>query len=301
MSDRTIRVADICAVVVTHFPEPACADNLRALASQVSQVLVIDNGSSALSLAPVEAAARNLGGSVMSLTTNRGIATALNAGLAFARERGYRWLATFDQDSLVTPNMIETMAQALAAYPQSHKVAVIAPCHVDRALGFAVREAAEATGPGWRVLRTTMSSGNLVDVRAATSAGGFDDSLFIDYVDHDFCLRLRRCGYQVLEATRAQLLHSLGVLERRRFIGLSVSITNHSAPRLYYISRNRLILWRRYWRREPRWVVRDVRRLLSETLFIVLYERQVGAKVRMIVRGVWHGVRDVRGPLRSRY
>src|SRR6202007_3417785 len=100
-------------------------------------------------------------------------------------------------------------------------------------------------------------------------------------VDHEFCLRLRRQGYRILEATRATLLHSLGAMERRLFLFKRVTITNHPVIRHYYRSRNRLIVWRLYTRYEPTWVIRDIRRFLFETMYIVLYEKDVGAKIPM--------------------
>jgi rhamnosyltransferase len=296
MSVHAIERSDICAVVVTYFPKAGSADNLDALAPQVGKLLIVDNGSSAPSLEPVEAAAQRLNAEIVRLGSNLGIATALNAGLKIAREHGFRWLATFDQDSRATPGMIEEMVRALKSYPQPGEVAIVTPCHVDRRLGFTVREkAGEDVGEGWRVIPSTMTSGNLVSVEIATEVGGFDDSLFIDYVDHEFCLRLRGYGYRVLEATRAKLLHSLGAMERRLFIFKHVTVTNHPTVRRYYISRNRLIIWRQYWQQEPVWVMRDMRRFLFETVYILLYEKQLRAKVPMILRGLRDGFRNVRG------
>jgi rhamnosyltransferase len=298
MSTLVIERSDICAIVVTYFPKAGCADNLAALAPQVGKILIVDNGSSAESFAPVEAAARQLGVVVVRNGSNLGIATALNTGLTFAREQGFRWLATFDQDSSSTPGMIAEMAQAFASCPQPERVAIVAPCHVERRLGLTVRDgASEGSGEGWSRVLSTMTSGNLLNVAIATAIGGFDDSLFIDYVDHELCLRLRRHGYWILEATRTKLLHSLGSMERRLFLFKHVNVTNHPVVRYYYRSRNRLIVWRQYWRQEPSWVMRDIRRFLFETVYVVLYEKHKGAKLPMILRGVRDGTRGVRGPL----
>jgi len=299
MSSNAIQRSQICAVVVTYFPKAECEDNFAALAPQVGMVLVIDNGSSPETLEFVATAARRVGATVVRLGSNLGIATALNAGLEIAREKGFRWLATFDQDSRCTPGMIEEMARVRECYPQYERLAIISPSYVDRVQGFAVRQRrSEAAGEGWRILPTTMTSGNLVNVEIATAIGGFDDSLFIDYVDHEFCLRLRSHGYRVVEATHATLLHSLGTMQRRRFLFRLIATTNHPAVRRYYQSRNRLLIWRRYWRRELQWVAQDIRRFVFESLYILLYEQQASAKLSMIARGLRDGIRDVRGPLR---
>lgn len=295
-----IQKRDICAVVVTYFPRAESAENLRTLSEQSGTLLLVDNGSSSSSLDSLQGATQRPGTIIIRLGSNLGIAAALNVGLRFAHEHGYRWLGTFDQDSRAIPGMLQEMACALASYPRPEEVAVITPCHVEQRLNLKVGErVCETAGSGWRTIRSAMTSGNLVRVAAALSIGGFDETLFIDLVDHDFCLRLRRHGYQVLEATRARLLHSLGSMERRRLAFKRVSVTHHPAIRRYYMSRNRIILWRRHWRHEPAWVLRDLRRFLSESLCIVLYERQTAGKLRMIIRGIGDAIRNRRGPFQE--
>jgi rhamnosyltransferase len=138
-----------------------------------------------------------------------------------------------------------------------------------------------------------------VNVAAAVEVGGFDESLFIDYVDHEFCLRLRQHGYQVMETTRALLIHSLGALEVRRFGPLRLLITHHSPARRYYMSRNRILVWKKYWRCDPGWLLQDARRLVVEFIGVVVYEKDVSTKLRMALRGFRDALRNVRGELRT--
>jgi rhamnosyltransferase len=296
MSALMIDADSICAIVVTYFPKSGLAQNLSALASQVRTILIVDNGSSEECLAMIDQAALSVAAVVVRLGANQGIAMALNVGLRMARERGFLWVATFDQDSQVTPGMIKEMALALQTYPQRNHVAIVTPCHVDRQIGHTVRERRHAgVGEGWRVIFSTMTSGNLVNLDAASAVGDFDGSLFIDYVDHEFCLRLRDHGYLVLEATRAVLRHSLGNMERRLLLVKRVTVTNHVPVRRYYMSRNRLIIWRRYWRRQPVWVLIDIRRFLFETMYLLLFEKQTNMKIKMLLRGLRHGLKGIRG------
>jgi rhamnosyltransferase len=288
--------ADICAVVVTFFPPPDTRDNLLALAPQVGCLLIIDNGSPPEAFEPLEQVARELDATILRLGSNCGIAQALNVGLRHARARGFRWLATFDQDSRANTGMLEAMVQALADYPQAERVGLIAPVHVDRRAGVVMSDRyRETSGANWHVIRTTMTSGNLVNVAAAEQVGGFDDSLFIDYVDNEFCLRLRLRGLRILEASRVRLSHALGNLEIRNLGIVRTGITHQPALRRYYMTRNRLLMWRQYWRWEPTWVLRDMRRFLSESAGIVLFEKDVRAKARMVWRGFRDASRNVRG------
>jgi rhamnosyltransferase len=296
MSPQSAGRDAICAVVVTYFPKLGFAENLVAIAPQVDKLVIVDNGSGAEDIAMIRRAAERVGADVVRLGSNRGIAFALNMGRKIAREHGSFWLATFDQDSTATPEMFKEMALAYSSYPYPDRIAVITPCHVDPHLGVTMGDKSyEAAGPGWRVVSLALTSGNLVNLDAAEAVGGFDDSLFIDSVDHEFCFRLREHGYEVLEATRSVLHHSLGNLERHWFIYRWVIVTNHPALRRYYMSRNRLILWRQYWKRRPFWVIRDIKRFLLDMLCVILYEKQPGAKMRMAMRGFFHGIKNIRG------
>ncbi len=295
--DKQYEAAHICAVVVTYHPLARYADNILALAQQVGKVLVVDNGSDEDSLASIRHALARIDGVLMSMGRNVGIGAALNAGLRFAQQQGFTWLATFDQDSRVTEGMIATMLSTLDEYAYRERVAIITPRHVDQGLRKIIQDRAFAgAGHGWRLLITTLTSGNLVRVQAALLAGGFDEGLFIDYVDHEFCLRLRRSGQQVLEASNATLLHSLGRMQWRGILGLRVAVVNQPSTRRYYISRNRVIVWRNYWRSVPFWVMRDVRRFFSEALLILLFESDAIDKLGMTLKGIKDALAGIRGP-----
>lgn len=300
----TIRQAleprDVCAVVVTYFPKAEDADHLRALASQVGRVVIVDNGSRGASLQYLEHAARTFDAVVLRMGRNAGIAAALNVGLIHARESGYRWLLTMDQDSEPAPSMLAEMAAALRASPDVARVAVLAPQHVDHRMGMSdpQREILASAIP-WRSLITAMTSGNLVAIDAATEVGGWEERLFVDFVDHEFCLRLRQHGWRIRLAPRAQLRHSLGRMEFHRLLGRSLLVTHHSSDRRYYISRNRMILWRRYWRREPSWCASDFKHFLRETLGILTFEADPRQKIWMTARGMLDSFRDLKGPLET--
>lgn len=296
MRQPKITRSDICAVVITFFPPPDLAKNLEALAAQVAEILVVDNASPEASLRSIQSIGAKLGATIACNRENTGLAAALNVGLRFARDRGYTWLATFDQDSLATPDMVSKMTTLIANYGESEGLALITPLHVDRRLGLSyTNTACLSRGDNWRRLPTAMTSGNLVNVTAADAIGGFDGGLFIDYVDNDFCLRLRRKGYHIVEASDAVLWHSLGTMEIRRFLWKKVRTTNHSALRRYYSTRNGVMTWKRYWRFDLGWTLGDIRRFLFICAYILLWEKQKKEKLIAIGHGLWDGVRNVRG------
>src|SRR5262245_51535183 len=99
--------ADILAVVVSYNGGSKTVRTIEALAGQVGSVLVVDNASGAASRELLDALSGRADVMLHFLEQNRGISFALNHAVRVARERGYRWLLTMDQDSLADRNMIE--------------------------------------------------------------------------------------------------------------------------------------------------------------------------------------------------
>jgi rhamnosyltransferase len=124
----------------------------------------------------------------------------------------------------------------------------------------------------------------MIPLRAIEELGGFDESLFMDYVDIEFSLRARRKGMGILES-QAILYHALGRETYHRFCGVSFRSTNHSAARRYYITRNRVRLLARYIRDWP-WMWRESKAFLSETIKIAMVEDRKWDKLGAIAAGV---------------
>lgn len=92
-----------------------------------------------------------------------------------------------------------------------------------------------------------ITSGNIISVANALSIGGFDNDLFIDEVDYDFCYKGMRAGFKSLKNKQGiYLVHRLGNTFNRRFLGHTFICMNHNKIRKYYIMRNRMEMVRRY-------------------------------------------------------
>jgi rhamnosyltransferase len=127
----------------------------------------------------------------------------------------------------------------------------------------------------------------------AASVGYYNESFFIDYVDHEFCLRMGRRGFQVLQCRTAILEHNLGRMSQRSVAGRTWTTTNHSPLRRYYNARNRIRVYREYAGFAPGWVLKDVRSFAVEIAKILLLEQQRGGKLRAIFQGVVDGFAPV--------
>lgn len=262
--------AEVASVTVTFHPDPALLSRqLAALRGQVGDIIVVDNGSAMPAAAMADGAAR-----VIAMPENRGVASALNRGLQEARRRGARFALLLDHDSIPTAGMVSALVDGYrrAALLPGGAVAAVGPRVTD------VRDRREYPfiRLGWlRNLHLRcgdavdglvecdflISSGTLVALEHLDEIGEFDESLFIDSVDLEWSCRARDRGFRLLGVCGARLDHCLG--DQRRQVLPRVALVVHSPQRLYYMTRNRLLLYRRPY--VPlKWKLKDVLRMAAK-------------------------------------
>lgn len=276
------------AVVVTYGPDRDFGDRLRRIAAQVAHVIVVDNSS-----------VRSVGMSLRQLTSesveliendrNVGVATALNQGLRRAVTLNFPWVLLLDQDSVVDDDMLASLLRVYHEYPSRDRIGLIG-ANARSPISGRPRIPWEATGSEYLEIKTTITSGSLVARSAYERAGPFRDDFFIDGVDLEYCLRLRRHGFVVLCSRRPLMTHAGGAAEERILFGRVVLVGNHEPWRYYYMLRNFVLIARHYAGREPVWVIKAVANLLKTFVKICLYERNKRSKFVAIARGIGDGV-----------
>jgi rhamnosyltransferase len=66
------------------------------------------------------------------------------------------------------------------------------------------------TPHGYSEVRTCITSGALTNLDLWKKLDGFDEQMFIDSVDFEYCYRVRKAGYKVIQTDQVQLSHSIG-------------------------------------------------------------------------------------------
>jgi rhamnosyltransferase len=271
------------------------------MVAECGRAIVVDNGSD------VEACDRMrgiAGVEVVALGENQGIAVALNHGLARAAETGAAWVVTFDQDSRPAPGFVRALLATRASRPRAAVV------------GSYVQEAAVPQGPCWLRphprfplffqrtpagsdldgITMVVTSGALTELATWRALGGFDEDLFIDYVDTDYCLRCRLAGRTIAVSVGAHLAHHLGRREARKWVGRTFYPTHHSPLRHYYVARNRVRMIRRHALREPHWFLFDCAAAALWLFRVLAFESAKAKKLRAMLLGTWDGLRGRFGP-----
>lgn len=266
----------VLGVVVLHRPgaEAAALPAVRDLAPQVEELLLVHNG------VDKEAGADGGVPGARSITfeANRGTAAAWNAALAVARDAGHRRLYLLDQDSVPSANAVGV---AVALARTTGAAAVVQPARAD-VLGLDPFP--------WN----TVASGSLLDVEAVRSAGGFDESLFVDEVDHELFARLVLAGHDVRPLPAPTIGHATGSPRRIRVLGRPAVVSGHGPARRRLQGRSGGLLVRRYARRAPATAARLLaRHLLTAAKDVAGGE---GDSARALVCGLADGLATGRPP-----
>jgi len=281
----------IAAVIVLYNPDKNVIDNLNSYINQVDKLFVVDN-SDVHQLPLVEKFKSINKVEYIDNKTNIGIAAALNIGAKKAIEEKFDYLLTMDQDSEASPLMVSKLLECFSIDP---KIAIVSPLILHRT----GRNINYDTTKSCQQVYSVWTSGNLVDLKIFPITGGYKEDFFIDYVDHEFCLRLNKMGFKIYVCYKVVLKHSLGKIKEKNLLFRKVYPTNHSALRIYYRTRNRFYLKKTYKKIVPDFFRKDDIEFWKTFLKAILFEKDRFNKLKYFLLGYIHYKRNKFGNLKS--
>lgn len=286
----------ICAIIITLNPDKNIIRNVSILTKQVDKILVIDNAShkTANALFTIIDNANKV--KCIFNKENIGLAAGLNIGVMYALRNNFKWVVLFDQDSIVNENYINSLLNTYDAVDDSDRVVVIAPRYQDLTTG-KIQSFSKKAYKKYSSITTTNTSGSLIKVDIFNKIGLFRSDFFIDYIDKEFCLRCMINGYKIIESYNTMLLHNVGKPKLFSLLWKTPISSNHLPMRRYYMTRNRMVIYKTYFIYKPFWVFEDMGLLMKEVIKILLYEKDVLYKYCCMLRGLWHGIIGRMGPL----
>lgn len=220
----------IAAIIVLYNPDQTVIKNIRTYSDKVDYVILIDNSSIN------NASLFDNSFFYLSLCKNYGIAKALNIGIEKARELNCDWVLTMDQDSQFVNNIIEVYKNYLLRRGGKDKIAILSPHYL-----FDRNKLKKC--PYDKEIKLTMQSANLLLVKAFDSIGKFNEQMFIDGVDYDYCFRARKKGYKIIYCHDALIQHQPAKTCSFNIFNLTILKYGIAPPiRYYYQARNLMYL-----------------------------------------------------------
>ena len=233
---------NIGAIIVSFNGADTIEKTVRSVAGQVGRVVVVDNGSDQATISVLSAMAEDLDLYVLYLGANLGVGAALNRGVEILDDENIEWVLTLDQDSVPDFNMVNEFIVFNARNPYVEMMSPVirgldSNIHIDT------------------TVLTAITSGHFIRRSVITAVGGYNEALFIDSVDFDFCLRAALNGKRTTKVKSAKMSHQLGEpFSNQIFLGRWY--TNHKPLRRYYMARNHINLSRHYFFKFPIFILK---------------------------------------------
>ena len=303
--DQRMRVASI---TVAFNPNPMrLAEQVAVLRKQVDEIIIVDNGS-APSISSVFARpeiAALIGDKsriiFIVLQENLGVAHGFNIGIEASREQGSKFVVLLDDDSIPAADMVGKLLdgyQIAVRGSSAAMVAAVGPRIEDSRdmqdypfirFGSFRNQHIHCGGRTEKIVACDflISSGALIAIDTFDKIGAFDDALFIDSVDLEWCCRARARHFSLHGVCGALLHHRLG--DQRRVVLNRINLVVHSPIRIYYMTRNRILLYRRPYM-PLKWKLKDILRMAAKFVATMLFVAPRLEYLRMTVCAIRDGV-----------
>lgn len=301
MPASTRNAQRVVAIISAYQPTEALIEHCKELATQVSNIVVIDDGSGN-QIEPILKKLEAASVIVERLQQNSGIGAALNRGYAIAREYSPEFIITFDQDSSVPTGFIDALVDEYDRLRNRNlNVGMVAPDHYSQTPQSqlsADSEYLEAVAP--------IQSGLLMPLSAIDQLGPQREDFFIDLIDTEYFFRAKQAGFVAACVPGLILPHGFGHRLYVYAFGRRLTKPNGrprmvavSTPfRYYYRARNRVLLNRTF--KKDRETKQILRRQAINDLFldfgVALYSaRGKWSLVSVMWAGWWDGLRGHSG------
>lgn len=268
--------SSICIVVVLFNPNIDQINNIKAMSNHYT-VVAVDNSVRESELNGLQ---------YIFLQGNKGIATAQNVGIRWAKEKGFEYILLLDQDSKIDRGFVNGLYRDfLQIKGNDSQIGFLGPIFIDSKSNQEYKNYTDKTEE-FSKTNAIIASGSFISMEALESAGLMDESLFIDLVDFEWCWRAVSKGYTGYMTRNVQMIHSIGK-EYHNWHGFVLGI---SAPfRYYYQYRNTLWLAKRGY--VPlKWKVKSIVRRTIDIFIVPLASDNGWSVLKHILKGIKDGL-----------
>lgn len=238
---------------------------------------------------------------VLALQHNGGVGGGFAAGLKYSVASKYDWTWLFDQDSVPSVRALEELLAALSvSISRNEPLGVLASLPVNPEAGLVY------FGYAWRdrfveipeekrttplcYVDTVISSGSLIRREVVETVGLPRSDFFMDFVDHEYNLRIRRHGYAIAIVSQSVIHHTLGSPQPIRLFGRTRFRAAQPTWRHYLLSRNETYtIWHNIGTLRSK--VFLLTGFLRRVIGLLLFDSQGVVNAKAVVVGLWHGMR----------
>lgn len=214
----------LACVVVWYNPSKKEKENIKTYLKYVDKLYIVDNSEYKNEFSKNKKVKYIFNGD------NLGIAFALNIGAKEAIKDKFDWLLTMDQDTSFKNDDVKKIFEFIQENDMKN-IGIVSPWHDTK---LHIKKPKEKIDYPIDV----MTSGNFLNLKIYQKIGGFKEEYFIDGVDIEYCLRLKKYNYKVMRLNNYSIKHNLGNICYKHFFKKELLCLNHNYLRVYYRVRN---------------------------------------------------------------
>jgi rhamnosyltransferase len=186
--------------------------------------------------------------------------------------------------------MLQVLADVYRCAIGSRAVGAIGSNYLDKATRVPSFKLSRFGPSNWADSEVVIASGTLLSVQVAGIVGAFREDYFVDLADLEYCLRLRRAGFDVLVTREPLMEHTAGNPTPASFLWKRLTLRGVPPIRYYYMIRNAIALAREYHSTEPHVTRRLLMWSTTESIKILLAGKKKTAYAKAICRGLVDGI-----------
>ncbi len=279
-----------CAIITSFNADSNFNERIERISKQVNTVVIVDNHSELIALSQLKEIIKiKRGIHIIYNSMNLGVAKALNQGVLWAKKNNFDFVLLLDQDSIVDETMLETLHYYYLNNNEKN-IGMVGSNYSCIDNNIPMFHNKTPMSSNYSLVKSIITSGSLIPLQVFDKVGLFQDELFIDFIDIEFCLRIRSYGYKILLVTTSLMQHSIGSATTHNLPWKKTSTTNHIPIRRYYMMRNNIIVAKKYFLKYPLWSVKSILNSMKSVLLMLLFERNRTAKFKFTILGLLDGV-----------
>lgn len=279
-------------VVVLYQPKDNVWENIQSYLEEIELLYVMDN-SVEWNAPVVEQVKQSEKCRYISMQGNKGLAVALNKGCQLAKEEGYDYILTMDQDSVFEKGSVTTMIKKIEESKEHY--AMIAPNvtsiypdeNGEMKTSYTLLQKGEEKQETW-----VMTSGSLMNLADYETVGGFDESFFIAHIDVDFGIRMYQKKMKIVMLGDAMIYQRFGNSKPKKLLWKTVHPWYEDSSRTYYLFRNQTYMLQKYGKEYKKLIHVS---LANHIIKILIFEDKKIEKVKKAIEGYRDGKKGKMG------
>lgn len=278
-----------------------CIDSIINQTYKIDQLLIVDNSYKPIA---IQTSRNNISIEIQHHPENIGVAGGLILGIQYAIQNKFDFIWLFDQDSTPYENALEKLIDFYESYINRSKIGILSCVAEDQETGQIdfgfiyknyrfCKQKIDSSNLIYEC-DAVITSGTLLNCQAAKEIRLPNESLFIDAVDFDYCMKLREKKYKIFSICNAKINHRFGNSKSIRLFGKIKIVYLYSPLRYFYVHRNHTYLETRLAKNRLFFMIGAFYRLFKcfrKTFVILLFEdSEKFLKIYACIKGTVDGL-----------